>query len=103
MQPDGAYLVNGEETTHVRESQRLALKLKDELERVAGPMPWVQAVLIAPFAYVDFPTCQNKIWVLHEGNLNEVFLNASTKLKPPDVERIAGAVQAIAASANSRV
>jgi hypothetical protein len=96
VRPDGTYLLNGKETKHIHQSQSLALRLKDELERVAGPVPWIQPVLIAPFTYVDFQTFQNKAWVLHEQNLNEVFLNAPEKLKPADIERIAKAVKYIA-------
>ena len=93
---DGTYLLNGRETDHIHKSQKLALKLKDELERVAGPVPWIQPVLIAPFTYIDFPTFQHKAWVLHEENLNEVFLDAPEKLKPAEVERYAVAVKQVA-------
>jgi hypothetical protein len=95
VRSDGTYLLNGQETKHIQQSQSLALKLKDQLERIASPTPWIQPVLIAPFAYIDFNTYQNKAWVLYEGNLCCVFLDASTKLKAADVERYAEAIASL--------
>jgi len=81
VRTDGTYLLNGQETDEVHDAQRLALKLKYRLESNDCPVPWIQPVLLAPLAYIGFQTFQSKAWVLHEGNLNEVFLDAPPKLE----------------------
>lgn len=51
---------------------------------------------MVPFAYIDFPTRQQKAWVVHEDNLPEVFTDGSIVLKADDVERYAKAMNMIA-------
>lgn len=93
---DGKYLLNGKETDHVHQAQRLAMQLKDRLAGICGKIPWIQPVLMAPFAFIDFPTRQQKAWVVHEDNLPEVFTDGPIVLKTEDVERFAKAMDMIA-------
>jgi hypothetical protein len=93
---DGKYLLNGEVTDHLQQAQRLAMHLRDRLLATLDDVPWIQPVLIAPLAYIDFQTVQGQAWVLHEGNLPDAFENAPSKLKTVDIDRCARAVKAIA-------
>jgi len=99
---DGRYFLNGKETDHVHEAQRLAMQLKDRLMENLDAVPWIQPVLIAPIAYIGFQSFQEPAWVLHEGNLPDVFENAPAKLKPDEIERCAKAVQTIVNDATGR-
>jgi hypothetical protein len=95
---DGKYLLNEEETDHLHEAQRLALQLRDRLAGILGRgnVPWIQPVLIAPFAYIGFETFQERAWVLHEGNLPDAFENArGHELTAAEIERCAKAVRSI--------
>lgn len=93
---DGQYLLNGKETDHILQAQRLAMQLKDRLAGICGKIPWIQPVLIVPFVFIDFPTRQQKAWVVHEDNLPEVFTDGPIVLKAEDVERYAKAMDMIA-------
>jgi hypothetical protein len=92
---DGAYLLNGEPIGHVHDAQKLALRFRDRLVGILGGAAWVQPVLVAPVAYIAFPSFQNAAWVLHEGNLPDVFEKAPVNLKPADIERYAKAIKSI--------
>ncbi|MGD0461340.1 MAG: nuclease-related domain-containing protein [Tepidisphaeraceae bacterium] len=93
--PDGKYLLNGEETNHIHEAQRLAMQLKDRLTGILGAVRWIQPVLIAPIAYIGFQTFQDRAWVLHEGNLRDIFLDEAHKFNTAEIERYAKAVKMI--------
>jgi hypothetical protein len=95
VRPDGMYELNGKETDHVHEAQRLALKLKDRMVDSLGEVPWIQPVLMAPLAYVGFNTWQKCAWVVHEDNLPEVFTEARGTLKSAEVNRCAMIVEEI--------
>ena len=93
---DGTYFLNGERIDHIHEAQRLAMQLKDRLTEILGDVPWVQPVLIAPLAHIGFQTFQKRAWVLHEGNLCDVFENAPNNLTKAEIDRCAKAVSTIA-------
>jgi hypothetical protein len=93
---NGTYLLNGEETDHIHNAQRLALQLKDSLKGIIDHVPWIQAVLIAPISYIGFGTYQERAWVLHKENLPDVFEKAQRKLTTDEVRRFANAVKTIA-------
>jgi len=99
LSADGKYLLNGKETDHVHQAQRLAMRLKDRLAGICGKIPWIQPVLMVPFAYIDFPTRQQKALVIHEENLPQVFTNGPIVLKADDVQRYAKAMEMIAENA----
>jgi hypothetical protein len=94
--PDGSYLLNGETTNHVYDAQRQALQFRDRLKGLLGNAPWIQPVLVAPFAYVGFDTFQDQAWVLYEGNLNTVFEDSRCKLNAREIAKYADAVRKIA-------
>lgn len=100
LDADGKYLLNGKETDHLHQAQRLAMQLKDRLAGICGKIPWIQPVLMVPFAYIDFPTRQQKAWVVHEDNLPEVFTDGPIVLKADDVQRYAKAMEMIAENAS---
>jgi len=99
--PGGKYSLNGQETDHIHEAQRLAMELKDRLQGILGDVPWIQPVLVAPFAYIEFDTYQKPAWVLHEENLPNVFEDAPVKLKTAEIERYAKGVEMIAENARN--
>ena len=63
---NGTHLLNLRGTDHLAQAQQLAMQLQRRLATFCGNVPWVQPVLAAPFAYVDFAPKQNNVWVLHE-------------------------------------
>ncbi|MGA3066375.1 MAG: nuclease-related domain-containing protein [Tepidisphaeraceae bacterium] len=97
--PDGTYFLNGKPNDDIQEAKRLAMQLKDRLAESLDTVPWVQAVLIAPLAHIDFPTYQERVWVLHEENLPDVFENEKTELNAAEIERCAKAVKMIVENA----
>jgi Nuclease-related domain len=94
---DGTYLLNGKETDEITQAQKLAMELRNRLTgKLGDDVTWIQPVLIAPLTHVAFTTYQNKAWVLHEENLNDVFLDQRRKLNQAEIERYANAVKMIA-------
>ena len=72
------------------------MQLKDRLAGVCGKIPWIQPVLMAPFAFIDFPTRQQNAWVVHEDNLPQIFTDGPLVLKADDIERYTKAMDMIA-------
>jgi nuclease-like protein len=99
MPRDGTYLLNGVETDHIREAKRLTMALSDRLAEDCDRPRWIQAVLVTPIAYIEFASFQKQIWVLHEGNLPDVFEKEKGKLSAEEIRRYANAVRKIADSA----
>ncbi|MDP9174182.1 MAG: NERD domain-containing protein [Planctomycetota bacterium] len=100
---DGKYSLNGKETRHLHEAQNLAMQLKDRLTAKIGAIPWVQAVLLVPFAFVDFPSHQSRAWVLTEHELDDLFENMPTKLNAAEIVQCAEAIDLIAKGAGELV
>jgi hypothetical protein len=53
------------------------MQLRDRLAALLGRVPWVQPVLAAPLAWVEFGSQQTAAWVLHQDNLYETLGKAA--------------------------
>lgn len=60
---------------------------------VGADVPYVNAVLAVPLAYVDFSGPQQNVWVLHQHDLLETIANAPKRLERAEVERVAKALE----------
>lgn len=95
---------NNKPTDDVEQAIRLAMQLKDRLrEIVEGDLPWVQAVLALPLAYVDLPAKRQNIWVLREDDLVSAFEDAPVRIRPNDIARFAKAIETIRAQSPAGV
>jgi hypothetical protein len=85
---EGKVTLNGKPNTDVVEAQRLAMTLRHWLEARLQPdhgvksIPYVQPVLIVPFAYVDFPSASMNVWVMDEDEMYDLATEAKTSLRP---------------------
>ena len=98
------YFRNNKPTDDVDQAIRLAMQLKDRLREVLeGDLPWVQAVLALPLAYVEFPPNRQNSWVLREDELVSAFDDVPVRLTPKDIARFAKAVETIRAQRPAEV
>ncbi len=82
---DGSYLLNGKPTDQLEEAKQMALKLRNwfEVKLHDSPnirVPWIQPILVVPFAYVDFDPRQQAAWVIDDNGLMDIFNNHPRRL-----------------------
>jgi len=86
---EGVILFNGKETPYLDEAVQMALKLRDRFEALTGKSaPWIQPVLAAPLAHIEFPTRSQKTWVVHEDNIVQTLLASEKRLSKTEVETL---------------
>ncbi len=91
----GQVLLNGEPTGLLSQAQGFAMELRSRLEALMGAdVPYVQAVLAAPFAWVAYSAKSQRVWVLHQENLSDT-LQDEAKQKRLDAKAIARTAEAI--------
>lgn len=84
---DGRLLLNGEPNEDVAQAQRLAMTLRHWLEarlqshHGVKTIPFVQPILAAPFAFIDFPNKAMNVWVMDDVQLFDEAFDAPDKLK----------------------
>jgi hypothetical protein len=86
--PDGRVTLNGKPNDDVIKAQQLAMTLRHWLEarlqadHGVKSIPFVQPVLVVPFAYIDFPSAAMNVRVMDEDDLCEMAMEAKASLKP---------------------
>lgn len=99
-EPDGRVFHNNRPTPFVGESIGYAKALKERLGALLGAgVPWVEAVLAVPLAWVEFQGPRNGVWVLQEENLINTVENRPKRLNKAEVKRAAAAVGMLATRA----
>ena len=96
LAPNGTHLLNMRPTDHLTQAQQLAMELRRRLSTFCRDVPWVQPVLAAPFAYVDFGLKQNNVWVLHEDALCENLAKGDRSIGASEVEQIVRGLKSLA-------
>jgi hypothetical protein len=95
----GEYLLNGKPTDHLVEARRYGFKLRDWLtfKLQNSPesirVPFVQPVLVVPFARIDFPAQQQAAWAYSDDDLLDVLLERKERIS---AEAVAVYAQAVA-------
>ena len=95
----GRLTLNGDACDHAADAQRRAMQLRNWLEamlhadRSVASIPWVQPVLVAPFAHVGFPARRSNVWVMDERELLAHAIEAGRSLKPATVDGCVAALQ----------
>lgn len=101
-QPDRRVFHNNDPTPFIGEATGLAKELKERLGALLGnDVPWVEAVLAVPLAWVDVRNPRNGVWVLHQDDLIETLQRARARLDRASVKRIAHAIEMLAAHAKA--
>jgi len=99
---DGTLLLNGKRSEMAREALGQALELRSRLEALMGAdVPFVQAILAAPFAYTDFAETSQTVWVLHQENLSDTLEREAKKkrISAEQVRRTLRSVETLASNA----
>jgi hypothetical protein len=64
---------NGRECHYAQQARSQAGELANRLQALRGaPVPWVQAVLAVPFAYIEGPNMTSKLWIVHQDDIIEL-------------------------------
>ncbi len=92
---DGKIILNSRLCEHVPAALGQAMELAERMRALMGAdVPWVQAILAAPFGYVDYPERKHKVWVLHQENLTDA-LAAEGKKKVLTTAQVERCVQVV--------
>lgn len=89
---DGRVMLNGKPNDDVAEAQRLAMTLRHWLEARLQPdhgvrsIPFVQPVLVVPFAFIDFEWSAMNVWVVEPNKLIDVANNAKSILRAATID-----------------
>jgi hypothetical protein len=85
---DGRLMYNNEPTDLLRQTTGQAMQLRDRLQAMMGnDVPFVQAVLAVPLAFVGCARRQGSVLVVHQDDLLDAIEDNKTKLSAPQVER----------------
>lgn len=93
--PDGRLMRNNQPCDILNDTTRQAMQLRDRLAALMGQdVPWIQPVLAAPLAWIEGPTIQGRVLVVHQDNLVETIDRpGEKKLKPQEIRRCADALE----------
>ena len=84
----GELLYNNAPSKLLQATLAQAMELKDRLQGVMGlGLPYVNAVLAVPFAFVAFSGSQHSVLVLHQDDLVRTLEKLPRRLKKADIER----------------
>ena len=95
MGVDGRLCKNGQAIDILNQTVAQAMQLRERLAALIGEdVPFVQAVLAAPFAYTDGPTMQGRVLVAHQDNLVEAIEgDGKIRLKKEQLRRCIDALE----------
>jgi hypothetical protein len=87
---DGRLTYNNEPTDLLRQTTGQAMQLRDRLRAMMGnDVPFVQAVLAVPLAFVACPRQQGPMLVVHQDELLDAIEGGSKKLAVSQIDRCA--------------
>jgi hypothetical protein len=84
----------------VGETTGQAMQLRDRLQAMMGKdVPFVQAVLAVPLAFVACPRQQGPVWVVHPDELFDAVEGGAKKLPASQIDRCAKVLDMLRQSA----
>lgn len=102
--PAGDLLYNTKATSELSKITAQAADLRERLAALMGtPNLYVNAVLAAPFAFVDVPGRPKGVYVLHRENLTETLEHAPKRLNKQQIEAYVRAVEILASASRDIV
>lgn len=98
---DGGRLTyNNEATELLRQTTGQAMQLRNRLQAMLGnDVPFVQAVLAVPFAFIECPRRQGAVLVVHQDELLDTIEQSKKKLSTSQIERFAKVLDMLQQSA----
>ena len=85
---DGRLTYNNEPSDLIKEAVGQAMQLRDRLQAVlGGDVPFVQAVVAVPFAFIKCPSRQGAAIIVHQDGLLPALEDSGTKLKSSQITR----------------
>ncbi|MBI2874457.1 MAG: NERD domain-containing protein [Firmicutes bacterium] len=98
---NGQVLHNNKPTDLLDKTLRQAMTLRERLVAVMGTDAYINAVLAAPFIWVDLKNPHKNVWVLHRGNLINILEGSVKRLSEEQVGAYVKALEMIAGTAQS--
>jgi hypothetical protein len=87
---DGRLTYNNEPTDLLKQTIGQAMQLRDQLQAMLGSdVPFVQAVLAMPLAFIKCPRQQGAVLVVHQEDLLEAIEESRKKLNTSQIDRCA--------------